>query len=244
MRWAASGPVTQRRRTVFSLLPQRPVIGSTTSPKSRVRSRRTPLSRTSTGSSSRGSSYGGGSNSDNCGPSRRLLAHQVPAQLRPAAALARLQFAQIGHHPLPRSPRRAVRFAHRPRRVRLAVLVPLVASEKHERSFTPDASRVARNSTNSRVQVFTTSHLAAAIAIGHAPDSSAKKVENDVQPFNLDKGITMPYRASTGWRCAQRSAGTGPAADGRPDKGNGSAAALRMLPTTRPLQWGAISRNK
>ena len=73
-------------------------------------------------------------------PLRPLPARKVPSQLGPAVLLAPLQLAQVSHHPLPRAAARAIRLDQRPVAVRLAVLPPPVASQKHRRSFPADAS--------------------------------------------------------------------------------------------------------
>ena len=78
----------------------------------------------------------GGSKSERCRQSRRCFPVQVRTELGPAVLFVRGQFAQVGDNPLPRSFGRAIGLHQRPVGMRLAVLSPLVASEKHERSFT------------------------------------------------------------------------------------------------------------
>ena len=65
---------------------------------------------------------------------RRLwlsLAIEATAQLRPAALLALLEFAELGHHAMTRALRCANRLDQRPVAVPLAVLASFQAFEKH-----------------------------------------------------------------------------------------------------------------
>src|SRR4051812_23444398 len=69
---------------------------------------------------------------------RFRFADQVGTQLGPAILFVGRQLAEISHDALSRTLGGAIRFDKRPIQMRLSILPPLEASEKHERSLTRD----------------------------------------------------------------------------------------------------------